>query len=83
MSGFPGWCVNRPQLNADGENSDRQPTQFRDEALGKILHLLAAIVKIPISDSSGFHQNRRQTNFAGFTAGCQRFGVLRDWLLMR
>ena len=42
MSGFPGWCVNRTQLNrdgensdgenGDGENSDHQPAQFRDEA---------------------------------------------------
>ena len=48
MSGFPGWCVNRTQLNrdgensdgenGDGENSDRQPAQFRDEALGKMLN---------------------------------------------
>jgi hypothetical protein len=53
MSGFPGWCVNRTQLNRDGENgdgengdgengdgdnSDHQPAQFRDDALWKSLN---------------------------------------------
>jgi len=48
-----------------------------------MLHLLAAIVKIPIPDSNSFRQIRRRTDSAGSNTGSQSFGVLRDWPVAR
>ena len=48
-----------------------------------MLHLLAAIVKIPIPDSNGFPQIRRRTDSTGSNTGSQSFGALRDWPVAR